>query len=117
MTDIEIIKEKMTIVENEIDILKQDLRRVEAVAISADRGVSYLSGRVKETSNLITGAKIMKWKYVLFDILKLALPLLATQLLPSNAPHGEIVTTLLYALAALLGVDSVSKTVRSIKKD
>ena len=57
----------------------------------------------------------MNWKYVLFDILKLALPLLAAQLLPEGAPNAEIVATVLYALAAILGIDSAQKTIRGLK--
>lgn len=57
----------------------------------------------------------MKLTYLIYDIIKLAAPLIASALLPDGAPQGEIVTVILYALAVILGVDSVQKTVRSVK--
>ena len=58
----------------------------------------------------------MNWKYLLFDIFKVALPLAAAWLLPETAPQVEIITAVLYILAAVLGVDAVKKTATSMKK-
>ena len=56
----------------------------------------------------------MKFKYLLFDILKLAVPVIIAQYLPSF-PQAETVITVLYIFAAVLGVDSVQKTIKAKK--
>jgi hypothetical protein len=58
----------------------------------------------------------MNWKYLLFDIFKVALPLAAAWLLPEGAPQVEIIASLLYLLSLVLGVDAVKKTVTAMKK-
>ena len=58
----------------------------------------------------------MNWKYLLFDIFKVGVPLVVAWLLPETAPQVEIIVSLLYLLSAILGVDAVKKTVAAIKK-
>lgn len=58
----------------------------------------------------------MNWKYLLFDIFKVALPLVAALLLPDTAPQAEIITSILYLLSLVLGADAVKKTVAAVKK-
>ena len=58
----------------------------------------------------------MNWKYLIFDIFKVALPLVATFLLPDIAPQADIISTLLYTLSVVLGIDAVKKTYTAIKK-
>jgi len=57
----------------------------------------------------------MNWKYLLYDLLKVVVPVLVAQLFPDNAPNAELVTAILYVFALVLGVDSVQKTVKSLK--
>ena len=55
----------------------------------------------------------MKIKYLIFDVVKVVLPIVAAQLLPEGAPDAAIITTILYALALILGIDSAQKTIRA----
>jgi hypothetical protein len=57
----------------------------------------------------------VNWKYLVFDIVKVALPLLLVALLPEGVAQGTVIDAVLYGFAALLGIDSVQKTARSVK--
>lgn len=58
----------------------------------------------------------MNWKYLLFDLLKVAVPIAVAALLPEMAPQAEIIQVALYLFSLILGVDAVQKTYKSIKK-
>lgn len=58
--------------------------------------------------------KNLNWKYLVFDMIKLALPIIIANLLP-DAPQAEILQVVLYILSAILGVDSSQKIVRAIR--
>lgn len=49
------------------------------------------------------------WKYMVYDLFKIAVPILVNQFIP-EFPQGETITVILYGFAAVLGIDSVKKT-------
>ena len=101
--------------------MAKELARLRALALSAQGKVDHMGGYIKKMDRNISEnegrQKAMKVKYLIFDLVKLALPLIATQFLPDGAPSNEIVTSLLYILATVLGVDSVAKTINAIRSD
>ncbi len=105
------IEERLDALEDDFHMLRRDMKRVEGLSLSADRKAHYISGQLNRRE------KTMKIKYLIFDVVKLALPLIATQFLPDGAPSNEIVASLLYILATVLGVDSVAKTINAIRSD
>ncbi len=58
----------------------------------------------------------MNWKYFLFDLFKVIVPVLVAQLFPEGAPKESLVEAILYVFALILGLDSIQKTVRAVKR-
>lgn len=52
----------------------------------------------------------MNLKYLIFDIIKVLIPLITAQFLPEGAPQSEIIQVAMYLLALLLGADAAQKT-------
>jgi len=56
------------------------------------------------------------WKYFIYDLFKVGVPILVGALLPETAPQVEIISVALYIFAAVLGIDAIKKTAVSLKK-
>lgn len=54
----------------------------------------------------------MNWKYLVYDLLKVAVPIAAAQVLPDTAPQADLIQVVLYLAAGLLGVDALIKTTK-----
>ena len=53
--------------------------------------------------------KKFNWKYFIYDLFKIAVPILVNQFMP-DFPQSETITMVLYAFAGVLGLDSIKKT-------
>jgi len=51
----------------------------------------------------------MNWLYLIFDLLKIAVPILVANFIPEQWPQADLITVILYALGVIFGIDSGSK--------